>query len=291
MSTQVNVAHINSYTNIASLLLQQKGSKLMNVVTRKNVTGKAAKVYEQIGKVQGREKTARHQNIEYTNTPHAARWAHPKTKYVADRIDDDDKLKSIIELQPAYIQTQMYGLGRDVDDEVISMAFGTCYTGENGTTTESWSTSYDIAHGSQGLTIDKIADAKELMMAADWDETNDPAYLVVGSKQYRDLLTLTQMTSSDFNGGRPVIRDGKLESVLGFNIIHVNNNLLPVASNIRECMVFAKSGICLGMWEDLNTNVKELPDTVDTSRILSKMVIGATRTELGKVIKIKCSEA
>lgn len=290
MSNQVNVSTIQSYTNMAQLLLQQKGSKLMSKVWKKNFTGKAAKAVEQIGKVSAREKTTRHSDVEYSNTPHAARWIHPREKYVADLIDNADKLKALIELQPSYVESQMAGLGRDIDDIIITAAFGTAYTGENGTTSEAWSATYEIAASSAGLTMDKLRDAKRLMMSADFDPSTEGAFLVISSQQMDDLMGLTQVTSSDFNGARPVLVDGTVAKVMGFDVVTVSDSILPVASSVRDVLVFAKSGLCLGVWDEMKTTVDRIPTKHNSLQVLTQMMVGATRTELGKVIKIKCQE-
>lgn len=290
MSNQVPVSTIQSYTNMAQLLLQQKESKLMSRVMKKNYTGKAAKAVEQIGKVAAREKTTRHSDVEYSNTPHAARWIHPKEFYVADLIDNADKLKALIELQPSYMQSQMAGLARKIDEEIITQAFGTAYTGENGTTSEAWSATYEIASGSQGLTMEKIRDAKRLMMSADWDPSSEEAFIVVSSQQMDDLMGLTQVTSADFNGARPVLVDGTVAKVMGLNVVTVSDSILPVASSTRDVLVFARSGIMLGEWDSMKTTVDRIPTKHNSLQVLTQMMLGVTRTELGKIVKIKCAE-
>lgn len=291
MSNQFSEAHVNTYNNMGYLLMQQKGSKLLNKVTRKSMTGKAAKVAEQVGAATTREKTSRHSDVEYNNIPHSGRWVHPKYRYTADMIDDEDKMKSIVEFSPLYMQTQMNAIGRDYDSEILNMGFGTCYTGENGTGTEAWSSTYEVASGSQGLTIEKLRAARKLMMLADWDDSNDPACLVVGASQEDELFGLTQVTSSDFNGARPVLVNGKLQSILGFEIIRVSNDVLPIAGSTRQCMMFAKSGLVLNEFIPMKTTMDRLPQKHNNTQVLSSATIGATRTELGKVIKIHCLES
>ena len=234
MSNQVTVAHVNSYTNMGALLMQQAESKLYSRVTRRSATGAAAKLVEQIGKVNAREKTTRHGDVEFVNTPHAGRWAHPKSVYVADMIDSEDKMKALLELQPWYVKSQMGAMGRDLDERIISAAFGTAYTGQDGTTAESWSATYEVASGSQGLTMEKIRDGIRLMRAADWDPaTGDNGVLVIASQQMDDLYGLTQITSSDFNGAKPVVVDGIVTRIFGFDVVTVSDTILPVASSVQ----------------------------------------------------------
>jgi hypothetical protein len=290
MSSQITVAHRNAYNNMAALLLQQRGSKLYNAVTRKQASGAAYKIMDQIGSVAAQANETRHGDVQYQNTPHAARWVHPLNRYAADMLDTADKLKAVIDLQPQYIESQMNALGREIDTQLVTKAFGTCYTGQAGTTSEAWSSSYEIASGSLGLTIDKIRDAKRLMFSADWDDANDEGFIVVSSQQMDDLYGMTQVTSKDFNGGSAVMVDGKVTRVLGLNVIRISDDILPVTSTVRDVLVFAKSGLALGIWKDLSTSIDQIPTKFNNTQILSEMMIGATRTELGKVVKIKCQE-
>jgi hypothetical protein len=291
MSNQVPVASIQSYTNMVSLSLQQNGSKFLSRAWRKNLTGKASKAIELVGKVDAREKTTRNQDVELTNTPHFARWAHPRHWYVADMIDSDDKMKTLIDLDSIYIKAQSAGIGRKIDTAFVSAAFGTAYIGENGTSTEAWSTSYDVAESSQGMTLEKIQDGIELMMTAGWDPESEPAYLGICPKQYKNLMSLSKVQSSDFNGGAPVIKDGKLINLFGCEIVTLHPDILPITSTTRECILFAKTGVCMGVWDDVRTDVDKIPLKFNASLIQTGVTTGSVRSELGKVIKIKCSEA
>lgn len=291
MSSQVPVASIQSYSNMVMPLLQQKGSKLMSKMWKKNFTGKAAKAVEQIGKQSVYQKTTRHADVQYSDTPHSARWIHPTDWAVSDLIDTQDKLRMLIDATPAYAESMMNAMGRKVDKLVLDAATGTAYTGENGTTTEAFDSSYQIAAGGTGLTHDKLLETMELMMGADWDSNNDSAILAVGSKQYRELLDMTQVISADFNGNRPVLQNGKVTNWLGFEIVRISDDILNISGTDRSCIAFAKSGLCLGIWNDITTKVDDIPTKHYATQVLTEMTMGASRIENGRVIEIICSEA
>lgn len=290
MSNQVTAATIQSYTSMVMPLLQQQGTRLMNRVSKRNFTGKAAKVLEQIGKQTATERTTRHADTTYNDTPHAARWLHPRTWDVADLIDNEDKMKMLIEATPAYAQSQVYAIGRKIDEIIVDSALGTAYTGENGSTTESFDTAYQIAHGSVGLTFDKVREAHKLLLGADWDSANDPLVLCIASKQYYDLMGMTQYTSSDFAGPKPVLKDGKLVSWMGMDIVHISDTILPKASTTRSCILMARSGMCLGMWDDVSTKIDTLPTKRYATQVFTSVTINATRLENGRIIEIQCTE-
>lgn len=291
MSSQVTTATIQSYTNMASHLLQQKGSKLKKHIWQKSFTGKAAKAVEQIGKVEARKKTVRHSDQDIIETPHAARWIHPDMYYLNDLIDSDDKLKMLIDATSAYAESQMYGMGRKVDSVICDALLGTAYTGENGTTTTAFDTAnQQIALGGAGMTFSKIRDTKKILMDNDWDDENDPVFLLIASQQYDDMMGLTEVTSGDFTKDF-VLKDGKLQSFYGFNIIRLSNDILPTDSNgDRRCIAFAKSGLCYGEWDGLKARVDERSDKHYATQVYTSLMMGATRTEEGKVVEILCDE-
>ena len=290
MSQQITTATIQSYTNMVMPLLQQKGSKVMNKVWKKNFTGKAAKVVEQIGKQVATEHTTRHGDTVYNDTPQAARWLHPRTFSTADLIDNEDKLKMLIEATPAYAESQVYAIGRKIDEIIVNAALGTAYTGENGSTTESFSATYQIAAGGTGLTFDKVRDARRLLMKANWDSANDPLIGLVASQQFDDLMGMTQYTNADYNGSRAVLTEAGLVRWMGIEWVGVSDDIMPLATSTRSCIVMARSGLCLGMWDDVSTKIDVLPTKRYATQVFTSVTANATRVENGRIIEIQCAE-
>lgn len=291
MSYQIPTATIQSYSNLVMPLLQQKGSVLMNRLTRRNFTGKNAKVLEQTGKQTVHEITTRHADSVYNDTPHAARWLSPRSWAVHDMIDKEDKLKMLIDATPAYADSQVYAMGRKIDKLALDAAIGTAYVGENGTTTEAFDSDYQVSHGGTGLTFDKVRHALRLLAKAQVDMKADPLVGAIASEQYFDLLGMTQYSNADYNGSKPVLMDGGLIKWMGIDWVHVDDNLLPKSSTTRSCIVMAKSGICVGLWDDISTKVDVLPTKNHTTQISTYFTANATRLENGRVIEVQCTES
>ena len=55
----------------------------------------------------------------------------------ADLIDNQDKVRTLIDPTSSYAIAAAYALGRAVDDEIITAVTGTAYTGETGSTSTS----------------------------------------------------------------------------------------------------------------------------------------------------------
>lgn len=288
MSDQISTASVQQYTTNVQLLLQQRGSKLRDAVTVGNYTGKAAKAVEQIGSVNATKRTSRHGDTPLVYTPHDARWVFPVDYEWADLIDDQDKLRMLIDPQSPYAMNGAYAMGRAIDDEIISAYFGTNKTGENGTTSTTFDSNYQIASSSVGMNITKLRTAKLYLMENEVDVDNDPLFVVMAAEQHDDLLNETQAISLDYNT-RPVLVDGKITAFMGFNFI-VTERLSVDGSSDRRCMAFAKSGVHLGIWNDITTRISERADKSYSTQVYVKGTFGATRVEEEKCIEIKCSE-
>ena len=173
----------------------------------------------------------------------------------------------------------------DLDDEIISAAIGTAFTGETGST--STANANQIVHGSAGLTIAKLRTAKETLDLGSVDPSI-PRHIIVSPKQITDLLGTTEVTSSDFNTVK-ALANGEINSFLGFNFIV--SNRLSLSGSTRSCIAFAQDGIALAVGKDVQARIDERADKSYATQVYYCMSIGATRMEEEKVVEIKCHEA
>ena len=288
MSFQVSTAFVQQYTTNVSLLLQQRGSKLRDAVTVGSYTGKAAKAVEQIGAVTAQARTSRHADTPLISTPHDARWVFPSDYEWADMVDDQDKLRMLIDPTSPYAVNGAYALGRAMDDLIITAALGTAMTGENGSTSTSFATAtQQIAVGGTGLTIAKLRQARRILMGNEVDVAMDPLYIAVTATQLDELLGTTEVTSSDYNTVKTLV-SGDIDTFLGFKFIQCER-LGTDGSGDRRCIAWAKSGLHLGMWNDITTKISERADKSYATQVYVKGTFGATRTEEKKVVEIICN--
>jgi hypothetical protein len=289
MSQQVTTAFVQQYANNVSLLLQQRGSKLRPYVMSSSYTGKSAKIVEQIGQVVAQKRTTRHADTPLIETPHDARWVNPLDYRIADLIDDEDKLRMLIDPQSPYAMNQALAIGRAMDDEIISKALGDNKTGEDGTTTTGFDTSnQQIVSDSVGLTVAKLRKAKKILLANEVDTSFDPLFIAVTAAQIDDMLNSTEVGSYDYNSVKALV-SGEVDTFMGFKFIHCER--LTTASNERRIIAWAKSGLHLGLWKDVISKIEDRADKNYATQVYSCATFGATRTEEGKVVEILCTES
>ena len=194
----------------------------------------------------------------------------------------------LIDPTSPYAMNGAYALGRAMDSLIITAALGTALTGENGSTSTAFDTAnQQIVVGATGLTIAKLSAAKKILMTNEVDVENDPLYIAVTATQLDELLGTTEVTSADFNTVKALVQ-GTVDSFMGFKFIHTE--LLGLdGSGDRRCIAWAKSGLHLGMWNDINTKISERADKSYATQVYVKGTFGATRVEEGKVVEIICN--
>jgi hypothetical protein len=287
MSNQITTAFVQQYSNNVQMLSQQKGSLLRSAVDVETVVGKNA-FFDQVGSALAVKRTTRHADTPQMDTPHARRRVSLVDYEYADLIDNQDKIRTLIDPTSAYASAAAYALGRAQDDEIIAALSGTAYTGETGSTPTALPGSQQITEsGTNGLTIAKLRSAKEILDAASVDPSI-ARYIAVSPKQITDLLGTTEVTSSDFNSVK-ALANGEVNSFLGFNFIV--SNRLTSASSKRLCLVWAMDGCKMAIGQDLMTRIDERSDKGYAHQVYVCQSIGATRMEEDKVVTIEAHEA
>jgi hypothetical protein len=300
MSVNLEDHYALQFSTNLKLLLQQKGSKLRGAVTMGNHVGKQASPVDQIGAVTANRVTQRFAAMPRTDAAVDRRWVYPVDYDLAQLVDHFDKLRLLTDPQSVYVTNALYALGREIDDEIISAFFGTAKTGEQGATSTSFLSGNVVGVNTggtdSGMNVPKLRAAKKLLMSHEVDLDNDPIYCAITSKEHDELLNEIQIVSSDFNGkDKPVLQDGKVTRFLGINFLHCER-LATEADGTDDqsgssvaIPLWAKSGMYLGVWNDINSRVSQRNDLQgEPWQAYCKMTVGATRLEEKKIVKIWC---
>lgn len=299
MSVNLPTHFVQEYSSNVALLLQQKGSKLRPYVMTGNYVGKQASPVDQIGSVTANRVTSRFQPMGRVDAALDRRWVFPVDFDLPQMIDTFDKLRTITDLESSYVQNAVFAMGRAMDDEIISAAFGTAKTGETGATSTSFLSGnvVGVAQGAAaatGLTVAKLRAAKKILMAHEVDVDADAITCVITAAQHDNLLAEAQITSTEYND-RPVLVDGKINRFLGINFVHCERLATgtdDAAGTSRALPLFAKSGMHLGMWNDVTTSVSKRNDIQgEPWQAYVYGTFGATRIEEKKITKIWCRES
>lgn len=294
MSANIPNHYAQEYATNIELLLQQKGSKLRQFVTSGSYIGEQASPVDQIGAVEMQAVTGRFEPMGRVDADTDRRWVLPSDWDLPQMIDSFDKLRLLTDPESRYVENAVYAAGRKMDDLIIDAFFGTAKTGKTGSTDTSFLSANQVAvnfgaSGNVGLTVAKLREARKILKAAEVDMDMDPICCVVTAEQEDNLLAEAQVISLDYNE-KPVLVDGRLKMFLGMNFVHCER-LGVDGSSYRRVPVFAKSGMHLGIWNDITTDVSQRKDVKGLPfQSYVYMTAGATRTQEEKVVEIKCAE-
>jgi len=285
MSSQITTAFVEQYSANIQMLSQQMGSLLRDAVRIESIVGKDA-YFDQIGKVTAQLKVSRHSDTPQIDTPHSRRRCSLADYEFADLIDQQDKVRLLIDPTSSYAKAAAYAMGRAMDDVIIAAALGTANTGVSGGTAVTLPAANITAVGTGGantMNIAKLALAKQKLDAGDVDPSI-PRHIVVSPTEIQDLLNNTTVTSSDFNTVKALVH-GEIDSFMGFKF-HVSNRLTQNGAGNTQCIAFAEDGILLGVGKDVTARIDERSDKSYATQVYYCQTIGATRMEEAKVVSV-----
>jgi hypothetical protein len=285
MSSQITTAFVEQYSANIQMLSQQMGSLLRDAVRIESIVGKDA-YFDQIGKVTAQLKVSRHSDTPQIDTPHSRRRCSLADYEFADLIDQQDKVRLLIDPTSSYAKAAAYAMGRAMDDVIIAAALGTANTGVSGGTAVALPAANITAVGTGGantMNIAKLALAKQKLDAGDVDPSIK-RHIVVSPTEIQDLLNNTTVTSSDFNTVKALVQ-GEIDSFMGFKF-HVSNRLTDNGAGNTQCIAFAEDGLLLGIGKDVTARIDERSDKSYATQVYYCQTIGATRMEEAKVISV-----
>lgn len=296
MSTEINKAFVQQYEAMFIRLAQQEGSRLMSTVMVKKVVGKYDH-FDRIGATAAQKKVSRHGDTPLVDTPHSRRRLILDDYEWADLIDKADEVRLLVDPTSVYAQNGADAMGRAIDAVIVAAALGNATSIDSADASSSVAlptsqiVSEDFGSTNTNLTIAKLIEAKRLLDKNDVKQ--EDRFFILNASALASLLNTTQVTSSDYNTVKALVR-GELDTFLGFKFV-MYNNLPGVADGTDtvpvKCLAYCKSGIGLGLGQDVNVRIAERADKSFSTQVFASMSIGAVRIEEEKVVQIGCVQS
>ena len=194
-----------------------------------------------------------------------------------------------------YVQGVIAALNRKMDDEAIRAFFADRNVGESGSTTDSFSSSYQVGVNvggtASGLNVEKIQNALQILRENEVE--GEQLNCIISPKQERNLMNEIEVTSSDFTA-KMIIDKGTMvgSGFMGINWV-ISNRLLTDTSSYRRVPFFTSKGMSFCAWNGgIKTSVDQRKDLRGQPwQVYGEGHFGAVRRDAKKVIEIKCSEA
>lgn len=299
MTVNIPTHFVDQYTTNVAHLLQIQGGKMRPYVSEDTHEGESAVPVDQYGAVEMQEVVSRFAPMGRVDAATDRRWVHPVDYSLPQMVDTFDKLRLMVDPQGPLSQAAIKAAGRKIDTIIFDAFFGDAKTGRSGGTTETFDTTnhrVDAAVGAAadtGLNVDKILRAVRIMEDNDVDTEMEMPCMAITPQQHEDLKRQTQVINTDYftkNGGPVFAGDGRITEFAGVKIIV--SRLVPSNASYRLVPMWVKSGMHLGVWDDVKARVDERPDIEGVPyQLYTTLTMGATRLEPGRVIQIECTES
>ncbi len=290
---RVEAWHVMQFANNVNLLLQQRKPRLAGTTGKGSYHSEKAQVMDLLGEVEmnpflkGSGAGQWYGDTVWSEAEHHQRWILPSAFNLALPLSKQDQLRMLVDPKSSYAEAMRGAYARKVDDIIIGAALGDSIIGIHGTETMPFPATQTVAAGGAGLTIDKLLEAKKMLIAAG-NEPEEERFFACSEEQLNELLKTTEVSSADFNTVRALAK-GELDTYMGFKFISTER--LPVDTGTRQCLAWVKSGLHFGTWADLSVRADERVDKNNVWQIYAEATIGATRTEEKKVVRVDCLES
>ncbi|MGH8387640.1 MAG: phage capsid protein [Pseudomonas sp.] len=286
MSQFITEAFVQQFADNFRHVAQQTMSRLEPTVAQEpNIVG-MSKSINRLGQRTATRRTQRHGDTPINDQPHSTRYVDLYDWEDGDMVDDQDKIRMLVDPTSDYVKAMVSSLNRAKDDVIIASLGG---NSRSTTGNIILPTAQKIAVGGTGLTKAKIIQAKTLFRTNEADEeAGEELYMLYSASAAAAILADTTLTSSDYLSGQ-FLRDGSVRGKwMGFNWIPTER--CPKSGATRFLYAYAKSGVTLGKGADIMTKVGEDASKGFNVRIYAKMSIGSVRVEEEKVVEIACNE-
>jgi hypothetical protein len=303
MAWTADVNFKQSFEDTLIQLAAEKGDGFRSAVRLKTGLRSKAHHFDRLGSIEMAAVTSRHQDTPLTPLTHTRRRVTFSDYALAELIDDLDEVKGLPSPQSDYTQRFAQSFNRRVALTLMTQALGNAVsTGADDTNTNvALPSGQLIANGSAGMTMAKLRQAARIL-----DVNGIPRqdrYIAVSPFAIEDLLQDSTVTSADFTTLNALmtgtIPDGAM--FMGFKWMVVTDALgggtsmaspiLAKSGNVRSCVAWHKQALGLAIVRDLQTEIDKRPDKMNSTQVLVKVSIGATRIEDEGVVKIDIDES
>lgn len=292
--TTIPNSYKTAFRDNLTLGLQQLVSRFRPCVDEADYSGEGAMAVETLGATDVQDANDRYGDTPLMIPTVDSRWVYPQDVEWGTLIAKKDKLREVTDPTSKLMKNAAAAFGRRIDMQIKDAFFGVAKTGLKGAVNKAFPNSQIInvqlggGGADAGITYDKVNKAKEMLLAAEVDLDNDELYWGISAKQNSDIMSLIEAKSSQYNE-KPVIEKGIVKSWMGFNFVH--SEKLDKVGNNRLTPVWAKSGMHLGRWNELETSLERDPGKKYQPRPYAFQSFGATRTDELKVVQVPCKEA
>lgn len=271
MSIDIEKAFIRQFEREVHEAYQRQGSKLRATVRSKNNVQGASTTFQKVGKGTASTK-ARNAPVPVMNVEHGSVECLLADFYAGDWVDKLDELKTNIDERAVIANAGAYALGRKTDELIIAALDGAgLYAGAD----------------SDGLTLDKVLEAFELLGAADVPDDGQ-RHAVVGWKQWSQLLAIEEFANADYVGTDELPWRGT-QAKRWLGTLWMPHSGLSLTGGVRRCHWYHRTAIGHASGSDVTSDITWHGDRA-ASFVNNMMSQGACLIDEQGVVTLRCRE-
>ena len=295
MSVNVSPNNVIDFQNTFDDIAQERQSKFegTSVVSMEAMNGKS-KAIDSIGSLEAVEITGRVVNVQFDDIDHLRRQLSTKRYKLTIPVDAADVQDLARDPSGRYAEECVNAFNRLKDRIVVNAATADVLTGEDMSTAVNFATDGGrTVDATAGFTYAKLLEIKGLQGAvATGSEFSEQSLLAITDSEQKNLLTETELTSSDFGGLFKRDDNGVLVKVLGIDIIQfasaTKEPILKVAAGARDCLAFAGNAMAMGMHTAPAVDILDLESQFYQTKAVNIIArMGAVRREGARVLKVQ----
>ena len=311
MSITVDQTWVYRFHDQLHLTYQQLKSKLENLLDPGMIhRGINAHIdfHDRLGAVVANDIVTPFGQTKHLNPPHSRRAATLQDSDAAVLVSPNHDLRALLKPNDGYMRTMVGALGRRADKHVIDACTGsattasvTAGTGVITTGTQALPSARKIG-GATAFDLTRTINAAELLSKAGVPNGANERIMLYSPGQLRDLLAITQASSSDFT--KNMIHDkGTIDGVpwegflwveipdaIDIDASTVLTRMLALASTTRSCIAMHRGVIGLSIGQEIKTYINERADLNNSLQIRPVMSQGAVRVFEGGVVQVDALE-
>lgn len=296
MSTQITTAFVQQYRANVINRYQQGDSKLRGKTRVQPVTGKSH-FFERLGATAAIKKTTRHGDTPLVNSEHTRRMVVMSDYEWADLVDDEDKIRLLIDPASEYAINGGKAMNRAYDDEIIAAFTADAMTGETGGTlvtfANDWPVTRAAGEGDEDFSAASLTTANILTLKKTLDNQEVPEegrYIVVPPAGLTQLLAQSTLNpgSTDFNIIHALVK-GEVKEWIGFTWV-ISTRLPNPDATDTFCFAWHMECMAVAAGRDMYVSIDRRPDKSNAAQVLVKQTYGATRVQGEGVVRFRINK-
>ena len=291
----VEQARVLQFKANVTHLYQENGGDLRGTVREETLNGKAH-FFERLASEPAQKKYSRHSDTIVLDPAHSRRMVVPVDYVWNALVDQQDKIRLLIDPNSEYAITAAKALRRAFDNEIITAFAAAAAGGEDGSTSVSFSSeaALDTTFVSAALTTPNILTVKKAL-----DLQSVPGsdrYILYHPAAMEQLLKASSApiaASSDYNSIKALVQ-GEMDTWVGFKWIQYVRGTSEMSAGVAYtsgdttrpyCFAWHKDSMGCAVAQDIVARLSERADKDYAVQTYASLTMGATRIQGAGVVR------